>query len=66
MPEPLCLQLLALFFICIVPVAQVTKKSRCRLSLIRGSIVTLGMQGKKDYQEKLFANFQLSERIPEE
>ena len=23
-----------------------------------------GMQGKKDYQEKLFANFQLSERIP--
>ena len=24
------------------------------------------MQGKKDYQEKLFHNFQLSERIPEE
>tara|TARA_R110000868_G_scaffold13184_1_gene61976 strand:+ start:99 stop:653 length:555 start_codon:yes stop_codon:yes gene_type:complete len=24
------------------------------------------MQGKKDYQEKLFASFQLSERIPEE
>ena len=24
------------------------------------------MQGKKDYQEKLFFNFQLSERIPEE
>jgi len=23
------------------------------------------MQGKKDYQEKLFSNFQLSERIPE-
>ena len=23
------------------------------------------MQGKKDYQEKLFTNFQLSERIPE-
>ncbi len=22
------------------------------------------MQGKKDYQEKLFANFQLSERVP--
>ncbi|WP_209402915.1 hypothetical protein [Pseudozobellia sp. WGM2] len=22
------------------------------------------MQGKKDYQEKLFAHFQLSERIP--
>ncbi len=22
------------------------------------------MQGKKDYQEKLFANFQLSDRIP--
>ena len=29
-------------------------------------IVTLGMQGKKDYQEKLFAHFQLSERIPKE
>ena len=27
-------------------------------------IVTLGMQGKKDYQEKLFAHFQLSDRIP--
>jgi len=24
------------------------------------------MQGKKDYQEKLFANFQLSERVPKE
>jgi len=23
------------------------------------------MQGKKDYQEKLFAQFQLSERVPE-
>ena len=33
---------------------------------IRGSIVTLGMQGKKDYQEKLFASFQLSERIPKD
>ncbi len=22
------------------------------------------MQGKKEYQEKLFANFQLSERVP--
>jgi len=32
---------------------------------IRESIVTSGMQGKKEYQEKLFANFQLSERIPE-
>ncbi len=31
---------------------------------IRESIVTLGMQGKKEYQEKLFAHFQLSERIP--
>jgi transposase len=28
-------------------------------------IVTLGMQGKKDYQEKLFAHLQLSDRIPE-
>ncbi|WP_245628315.1 IS1182 family transposase [Croceitalea dokdonensis] len=27
-------------------------------------IVPLGMQGKKEYQEKLFAQFQLSERIP--
>lgn len=27
-------------------------------------IVPLGMQGKKDYQEKLFSQFQLSERIP--
>ena len=33
---------------------------------MRGSIVTLGMQGKKDYQEKLFASFQLSERIPKD
>ena len=24
------------------------------------------MQGKKDYQEKLFASFQLSERVPKE
>ena len=32
---------------------------------IQSWIVTLGMQGKKDYQEKLFAHFQLSERIPE-
>ena len=24
------------------------------------------MQGKKDYQEKLFTHFQLSDRIPEE
>jgi len=24
------------------------------------------MQGKKDYQEKLFTNFQLSERVPKE
>ena len=32
---------------------------------IGGWIVTLGMQGKKDYQEKLFAHFQLSDRIPE-
>lgn len=29
------------------------------------SIVPLGMQGKKDYQEKLFNSFQLSERVPE-
>ena len=28
------------------------------------SIVPLGMQGKKDYQEKLFNSFQLSERVP--
>lgn len=32
--------------------------------LLQGWIVPLGMQGKKDYQEKLFASFQLSERIP--
>ena len=32
---------------------------------IQKGIVTLGMQGKKDYQEKLFAHFQLSDRIPE-
>lgn len=31
---------------------------------IQERIVTLGMQGKKEYQEKLFAQFQLSERIP--
>lgn len=28
-------------------------------------IVTLGMQGKKDYQEKLFNSFRLSDRVPE-
>jgi len=28
-------------------------------------LVTLTMQGKKDYQEKLFTNFQLSEHVPE-
>jgi transposase len=28
-------------------------------------IVTLDMQGKKEYQEKLFNNFQLSNRVPE-
>ena len=33
---------------------------------IRVSIVPLGMQGKKDYQEKLFASFQLSERVPKD
>ena len=32
---------------------------------IGGRIVTLGMQGKKDYQEKLFNSFQLSDRVPE-
>ena len=32
---------------------------------IGGSIVTLVMQGKKYYQEKLFNQFQLSERVPE-
>lgn len=32
---------------------------------IRKRMVTLGMQGKKDYQEKLFNNFQLSDRVPE-
>ena len=26
--------------------------------------ISLGMQGNKQYQEKLFAQFQLSERIP--
>ena len=31
-----------------------------------GLYLTLRMQGKKDYQEKLFHNFQLSDRIPEE
>ncbi len=31
---------------------------------IQSWIVTLGMQGKKGYQEKLFARFQLSDRIP--
>lgn len=31
---------------------------------IGGTIVSLVMQGKKYYQEKLFAQFQLSERIP--
>jgi len=48
----------------VVPVAQVSEKSRCRSLPIRESIVTLGMQGKKDCQEKLFAHFQLSARIP--
>lgn len=29
------------------------------------NFISLFMQGKKDYQEKLFAHFQLSERVPE-
>ena len=32
---------------------------------IRKGIVPLGMQGKKQYQEKLFSDFRLSERVPE-
>ena len=42
------------------------KKSGVRILRIHKWIVTLGMQGKKDFQEKLFASFQLSERIPKD
>ncbi len=48
-----------------VPVAQVRQKKAFSILPIGGSIVPLGMQGKKDYQEKLFNSFQLSERVPE-
>jgi len=40
------------------------KKSGLRILRIQKWIVTSGMQGKKEYQEKLFASFQLSERVP--
>jgi len=45
-----------LFFIYIVPVAQLIYERR--LSCV--------MQGKKSYQEKLFTHFQLSEYVPKE
>lgn len=43
-----------------MPVAQVNQKS----INYEGDFVSCCMQGKKDYQEKLFAQFQLSERVP--
>jgi len=49
-----------------VPVAQVSEKTGSLILPNQKGIVTLGMQGKKDYQEKLFASFQLSERIPKD
>jgi len=44
-----------------VPVAQVTKNI-WKAAL---DFVLCSMQGKKDYQEKLFSHFQLSDRVPE-
>ncbi len=43
-----------------MPVAQVTQNNL----KYEGDFVSCYMQGKKDYQEKLFAQFQLSERVP--
>jgi len=48
-----------------VPVAQVIEKSLLESFRIQSWIVTLGKQGKKNYQEKLFNSFQLSARVPE-
>ena len=43
-----------------MPVAQVKQKS----IKYEGDFVSCYMQGEKDYQEKLFAQFQLSDRVP--
>ena len=64
-PKPSVKQLPSNELIYIVPVAQVRQKKAFSILPIGGSIVPLGMQGKKDYQEKLFNSFQLSERVPE-
>jgi transposase len=45
-----------------VPVAQVNQIS----IKYKVKFVSCIMQGKKDYQEKLFAQFQLSERVPKQ
>jgi len=34
------------------------------LKLVYKLVFSYGMQGKKEYQEKLFSNFQLSDCVP--
>ncbi|SDF16231.1 Transposase domain [Pricia antarctica] len=63
--EPLDFALTALFAIANVPVAQVSQKKAFSILPIGKGTVPLGMQGKKQYQEKLFIEFRLSERVPE-
>jgi len=46
-----------------VPVAQLFKYS-LKFQELPESSYFIGMQGKKNYQEKLFNNFQLSVRVP--
>ncbi len=41
-------------------------KDTFTLNIRHFTFVSLIMQGKKQYQEKLFANFQLSDRVPKE
>ncbi len=45
-----------------MPVTQITENG-----LKKGiNLLSCYMQGKKDYQEKLFSNFQLSDRVPKD
>ena len=51
-------------FIGFVPVAQVSQKEAFSILPMGKGIVPLGIQGKKQYQEKPFNDFRLSERVP--
>lgn len=55
-----CISLLSDFFIILV------KDIELNTSLSTRNFITLGMQGKKNYSEKLFVSFQLSSRVPKE